>query len=276
MPTREDIVHDILSKKELSGIEHSFVEAVLEKELRKDPKLAKALDTLSARSGAYKALVKAVRAVLRRNVGLYEGDSRHREALLADLRQATASEQREEIITHLLSTHASTRERLPFYDTVYKRIFAITGTPTVVLDIGCGLNPLSFPDRDATYIGMDIDRALCSIVEQYFSIAGVEGECRIVDAKGMDQIKRLPKADVAFVFKLLELLEKGEGHKLSELLTKALPARWVVVSFPTLTSSGKPMRSPRRAWIELMLKRLGYGYETFSIPNEIFYVIKKH
>ena len=275
MPTHEDIVHDILAKKELSGIEHSFVEAILEKELCKDPKLAKGLDTLSTRSTAYKELVKAVRAILRRNVGLYEGDPRHREALLADLRQSSTSEQREEILTHLLATHASTRERLPFYDTVYAKIFAITGMPKVVLDMGCGLNPLSFPDRDATYIGVDIDRALCSVVEQYFSIAGVEGECKIVDVKGIDQIKRLPKADVAFVFKLLELLEKGEGHKRSELLIKALPARWVIVSFPTMTSSGRPMRSPRRAWIELMLKRLGYEYETFTIPNEIFYVIRK-
>ena len=276
MPTREDIIHDILAKKELSGIEHSFVEAILEKELRRDPKLAKRLDTLSARSEAYKTLVKAVRAVLRRNVSLYEreGDPRHREALLDELRQSSPA-QHEEIIEHILSTHASTRERLPFYDAVYDKIFSIIGKPKAVLDIGCGLNPIAYPDRDVTIIGVDVDRALCALVEQYFSIAGVEGECRIVDVKGLEQIKRLPKADVAFVFKLLELLEKGEGHKLSELLIKALPAKWVIVSFPTMTSSGKPMRAPRRAWIELMLKRLGYAYTTFTIPNEIFYAIRK-
>lgn len=276
MPTREDIIHDILAKKELSGIEHAFVKNILEKELRKNQKLAKQLDAVSARSEAYKNLIKTVRAVLRRNVALYEreGDPRHREALLDELRQSSPT-QREEIIEHLLSTHASTRERLPFYDHVYTQIFSIVGTPKVVLDIGCGLNPIAYPDRDATYICVDVDRALCALVEQYFIIASVEGECRIVDAKGLEQIKRLPKADVAFVFKLLELLEKGEGHKLSELLIKALPARWVIISFPTVTSSGKPMRSPRRTWIELMLKRLGYAYETFSIPNEIFYAIRK-
>lgn len=276
MPTKEDIIHAILAKKELSGIEHSFVRAVLEKELRKRPGLEKKLAVLSTRSSAYKELIKAVRAVLRRNVSLYEGDEpMHREVLLAGLRQSTNQEQKQEIIAHLLSTHVSTRERLPFYDKVYEKIFAITGKPSVVLDIGCGLNPLSYPDRDATIIGVDIDRNLCSIVDQYFSIAGIEGECRIVDVKGIEQIKRLPKADVALVFKLLEIIEKGEGHKLSELLLKALPARWIVVSFPTMTSSGKPMKQPRRAWIELMLKRLGWKYETFTIPNEIFYVIRK-
>ncbi len=274
MPTREDVVHDILAKKELSGIEHSFVKALLEKELRRQPKLAHQLDSLSTRSAAYKALIKAVRAVLRRNVGLFEGDPRHRETLLAELRQTSIPDRREEIREHLLSTHASTRERLPYNAQVYEKIFALAGEPKVVLDIGCGLNPLSFPADNATYVGVDIDRTLCSAVEQYFSIVGIEGECRIVDVRGMEQIKRLPKADLALVFKLLEVIEQKD-HKLSELMIKALPARWVVVSFPTMTTSGRPMRSPRRVWIEKMLARLGYDYTTFKIPNEIFYVIKK-
>ncbi len=275
MPTREDIIHDILAKKELAGIEHAFVESVLDKELRRNPKLAKKLDGLSMRSSDYKNLVKAVRAVLRRNVSLYEGKPEHRQALLAGLAQCSVPEMRSEIIGHLLSTHSSTMERLPFYGQVYEKVFAITGKPKVVLDIGCGLNPVSYPGTDAKIVGVDIDRNLCSAVEQYFGIAGIDGECRIVDVKGLEQIKRLPNADVAFVFKLLEIIEKGEGHKLSENLLKALPARWLVVSFPTMTSSEKPMRQPRRAWMELMLKRLGWKHETFTIPNEIFYVIRK-
>jgi len=275
MPTHEDIIHDILAKKELSGIEHSFVEAVLGKELRKDPKLARRLETLSTRSSAYKELIKSVRAVLRRNVGLFEGstDPKHRETLLAELRQSPL-ERREEIINHILATHQSTRERLPYYDQVYEEIFKHTGKPRVVLDIGCGLNPLSFPDTDATYVGVDIDRQLCSAVDEYFSIAGIEGECRIIDARGMEQIRSLPKADIAFVFKLLEVIEQ-KGHKLGELIIKALPSQWIIVSFPIITSSGAPMRSPRRAWFEKMLGRLKYKYGIFKVPNEIFYVLRK-
>ncbi len=275
MPTKEDMIHAILEKKELAGIEHAFVESVLEKELRRNPKLAKRLDGLSMRSSDYRNLVKAVRAVLRRNVSLYEGNPEHRQALLAGLAQCSEPEMRSEIIEHLLSTHSSTMERLPFYGRVYEKIFAITGKPRVVLDIGCGLNPVSYPDAGAKIVGVDIDRNLCSAVEQYFGIAGIEGECRIVDVKGMEQIRRLPNADVAFVFKLLEIIEKGEGHKLSENLLKSLPAKWLVVSFPTMTSSEKPMRQPKRAWMELMLRRLGWKHETFTIPNEIFYVIRK-
>ncbi len=276
MPTREDVIHDILTKKELSGIEHAFVKTILEKELTKNPKLAKQLDTLSIRSAAYKSLVKAVRAVLRRNIGLYEGDPRHREALLAELRQSTAPGQREEIITHMLATHASTQERLPFSTQVYERIFALIGRPNVVLDIGCGLNPLAYPDRNATYICVDINRALCLLLEHYFSIVGMDGECRIMDVRGMNQIKKLPQADVAFLFKVLDLIDQKGGHAVSEHLLQALPASWLVVSFPTLKISGRSMRVPRRAWFEKMLARLGYKHTSFTIPNEIFYVIRKH
>jgi 16S rRNA (guanine(1405)-N(7))-methyltransferase len=274
MPTREDVIHDILAKKELSRVEHSFAAALLEEELRKNRKLAQQLDQLSTRSASYKGLIKAVRAVLRRNVGLYEGKPEHQEALLAELRQARDPEQRKDIILHLLSTHASTRERLQWYEEVYAKIFAATGTPQTVLDIGCGLNPLSFPSRDAAYTGVDIDRTACALVEDYFSIAGIEGRCRIVDVRGIEQIKKLPRADVALVFKLLELIEQ-KGHKLSERLIQALPAEWIVVSFPTVTSSGAPMRSPRRPWFEKMLQRLGYRHTRFRIPNELFYIVRK-
>ncbi len=273
MPTREDVIHDILDKKELRGVEHSFVSAVLDKELRKRPKIH--IESLSARSSAYDELVKAVRAVLRRNVGLYEGDPRHMDALLAELRQAVNPEQRAEIITHLLSAHASTRERLPFYDRVFEQLFAITGKPLSVLDIGCGLNPLAFPWDDTRYVGVDIDRAACTVVQAFFGMEGIDGECRVLDAHGMEQISRLPKSDVAFVFKLLDLLEQ-KGHRVSEKLIQALPARWIVVSFSTNKISGKPMRVPRRAWFEKMLARLKLECRTFDIPNEIFYVIRKH
>jgi 16S rRNA (guanine(1405)-N(7))-methyltransferase len=275
MPTQEDIVHEVLKKKELSGIEHGFVKAVLEKELRRNPRLAQKLDALSARSSAYKLLIKSVRAVLRRNVGLYEHRPEHRTALLAELRQTAEPGRRAEIITHLLATHASTNERLPFYGTVFEKIFAIAGKPESVIDIGCGLNPLAFPYDDAKYIGVEIDRTLAGIVDEFFSITGRDGECRVVDAKAVEFIKKLPESDIAFVLKLLDLID-GNNHEKSEKLFTALPAKWVVASFPTLKISGRPMKSPRRLWFEKMLKRLKQEYKTFSIPNELFYVIRRY
>src|SRR5688500_10301353 len=56
--------------------------------------------------------------------------------------------------------HASTRERLPHLDGFHAGIWAHTGVPSSVLDLGCGLHPLSLPWMgigDARYLASDVD-----------------------------------------------------------------------------------------------------------------------
>ena len=74
---------------------------------------------------------------------------------------------------------------------------------------------------------------------------------------------------------MTDVLDKGKGHKTSEEIIKAIPAKFVVVSFATLTISGKKMNYPRRGWIELMCKRLGYEFKLLEFSNELFYVVMK-
>ena len=49
-----------------------------------------------------------------------------------------------------------------------------------------------------------------------------------------------------------------------------------MVSFATQSLGGKKMiKKERRSWFEKLAKRQGYGYETFEIANEIFYILKE-
>ena len=41
--------------------------------------------------------------------------------------------------------HASSRERLPYLDTFYQKIFAMIGTPKSIIDLACALDPLGLP-----------------------------------------------------------------------------------------------------------------------------------
>ena len=50
-----------------------------------------------------------------------------------------------EINNKLLSITISTKERLNNYSELYQQIFEITGTPETIVDLGSGLNPLSYP-----------------------------------------------------------------------------------------------------------------------------------
>lgn len=279
MTTKKEVLEAVLAKKELQDVEPAFANNELSKFLRQNPLLAKKLSEATKRSKAFKQVVKGVRAVLRRNVGLFAGNPRHRDVLLAELRQSRNPEHALTLHEHLLATHLSTQERLPHYSLLYDSLFSITGRPESILDIGSGLNPVSFPftglPKSTRYVAVDVDRGICSFLNKYFSAMQVSGEARVLDALQTAKVKKLPKSDVAFVFKFVELVERSKSHKPSEELIKAIPTRWVVVSFPTLTAAGKPMRVPRRKWVELMLKRLGWEYKIVKIPNEIFYVIKK-
>ena len=87
-------------------------------------------------------------------------------------------------------------------------------------------------------------------------------------------IKKLPKADICFLFKVLDPLER-KGHKFSEMLITKIKSNFLVVSFSIKTISNKKMNQPRRIWFELMLKRLNYHFKVFKTSNEIYYIIKK-
>ena len=175
-----------------------------------------------------------------------------------------------------METHSSTKERLPFYDQLYKKIFKITGEPKTILDLGAGINPLSFSYmnlRKVNYYAYDLSKEEVKILNQFFKDKKVNGKAGILDLLNINKVKKLPKAEVAFLFKMTDVLDKGKGHKKSEEVIKAIPAKFIVVSFPTLTMSGKKMNHPRRKWIELMCKRLGYKFKVLEFSNEMFYVM---
>ena len=277
------LVSAVKAKKELATADEKFIEAEIVKQLSHD---SKALAVISGRetekldrAKEFKQIVKQVRSILRRSYGLFQlADIAKRKLILEELRESPRS-----IAVHekLLQTHASTAERLKDYPAIYQKIFAITGRPRVLIDLGCGLNPLSFPWmklEHVDYFASDLSLDDCLFLQQYFDIQGIHGKAIPLNLLELKKDRTLlgifPKADVCFLFKVLETLELTKSHLISELLLLAAPARFIVASFATKTSSGGRMRNPRRGWIEHMIGRLGYSFEKFETESEIFYIIK--
>ena len=75
------------------------------------------------------------------------------------------------------------------------------------------------------------------------------------------------------MFKFLDSLEKPK--KYTEFILKNLKTKHIVISFPLKTLKNKTMTTQTRGWLEQMLKRLNYKYQTFKTDNEIFYIITK-
>ena len=280
------IAADVRAKPAFSQLEEPVVLKEIDRELALSPKLVKLIERHAEhaklrRAKLYKTLIRAVRARLHRFFGAFEIDHAKREAMIAALEGLKDLEGHRKI----LSTHRSTRERLQLYQELYPKLFALTGKPRSLLDLGCGLNPFSLPWmgfseqelKELRYYASDLSVVLCRQIEAYFAKLGVHGKAIPLDLREIEEVNVLtifPHTDLCFLFKVLDLLEQ-RGHKLAERLIKAIDADFVIASFSTRTLSGAPMAHPYRGWVERMSARLGWSVQLLALPGELFYIINK-
>lgn len=176
----------------------------------------------------------------------------------------------------ILETTLSTKERLPIYSSLYKKIFSITGEPNSILDIGSGMNPASYKFLKVSpkYIAIEIDKEDVEFLNKFFKLNKIKGKAILMEIRE-STLNKIPKSDMVFLFKSLDTLEPKKGHKFAEKLVKSLKTKHIVVSFPIRTLSGREMRHPYRGWIERMLSRIGLNFKILKYKNEIFYIIRK-
>jgi len=277
------LIQDIKQKKELLPLADRFVKTSLRKHLSQTPSAVTFLQSeFTFKSARYKQIIKQVRRELRQVHSLFQVlDVTQRKPYFQQLLQTKPSSTKFLEIHHrILETHSSTKERVSFYPSLYQKIFNLTTKPQILLDLGCGLNPFSFPFMKLsklTYYAYDINQEETSLLNKYFQFLkklkpSFQGQAKILD---LSKITKLPSADLAFLWKVTDVLERKKSHKISEQVIVSLPVKYVVVSFPTITVRGVSMNQPRRKWIELMSSRLGYSFKVLKFQNEIFYLIKK-
>jgi len=139
----------------------------------------------------------------------------------------------------IFSKHASTRERNLLLGEYYNRLFEVTGKPESIADLACALNPLSFRwmglDNSVKFYAYDVNVQFIDLINFYFALEGLEplGIQRDVYSSPPE----IP-VDVAFLFKMYYCLE----HRLTGAgleVVKNVPARKVLISFPTLNLVAK-------------------------------------
>jgi 16S rRNA (guanine(1405)-N(7))-methyltransferase len=225
--------------------------------------------------------IKEIRKNLHRIYSSYiRGKKSKRNKILEELKN---SPDNLEMINRILATAVSTKERLDCYPKIYSEIFRLTIQPRTIMDIGCGLNPVSYLYmnlKELNYYAYDIDNEDIDFLNDFFQIQkpfGLNGKAQILNARNLKEISHLPSTDIVFLWKLIDLINT-KNSKPSEELIKILinKTRFIVASFATRTIGGKPMNLPRRKGFELMLERNNLKFQTIKISNEIFYVISKN
>jgi 16S rRNA (guanine(1405)-N(7))-methyltransferase len=188
-----------------------------------------------------KAWAKATKRRLHQIYGAFEEDVDYAAAYVRLESAYRAGPEREylEACRHALALHQSTRERLGLLDRFYPALWEITGQPESILDLGCGLNPLSIPwmqlRPECRYIALDIDRERVGFLNRYLAMVGMEplARCEDIVAPSPDD-----RADVALLLKTSPTLERQEPGATGRLVER-LRASWVVVSFAVRSLSGR-------------------------------------
>ncbi|NQU98344.1 hypothetical protein HQ533_02665 [Candidatus Woesearchaeota archaeon] len=272
----ESLVQDILSKKELKNLDKKLVEEELEKYFERNRKMRAVLVNkgFNKRSKEYKTVTKDIRKTLREIYGVFiQKNYSRREKLLSKIKK----ENKEETIKQILLLHQSTKERLQYYKEIYKKLFKITGKQKTILDLACGLNPLSYfwLGYKPKYIASEISSKDLEFIQEFFKKTAISGKTIQIDLVTEQKKLKSVKADICFLFKALDSLEARKKN-ISKTLIEEVNAKWIVISFSKISLGGKKnIQKSKRNWITNFLKSKNYYYREFEVPNEHFLVVKK-
>ncbi|MBW2990449.1 hypothetical protein KY348_01960 [Candidatus Woesearchaeota archaeon] len=281
------LVKDILAKKELRNLDKGFVMEKVKKYIITHKKINKKLKQRKysefKRSKEHKELIKKIRAELREVYGVFilRGYDKLPK-LLKELRKNPSIENHNKI----LALHKSTKERLPYYALVYKKIFEITGKPNRIIDLACGLNPFSYPyvanlGCEPEYLACDLADKDLEYIKEYFRIMGIKGSTKKINLikSNLFDVKKLKEVEnqyaLVLLLKTLDSLETVKRN-VSKQILESIKAEFIVVSFSTKSLGGKKaIHKDRRAWFERLARNQGYQVNIFEIPGEIFYILTK-
>lgn len=192
-----------------------------------------------------------------------------------------------------LHAHLSTRERLPILDQFYARIFEVTGTPSSLMDIACGLNPLALPwmgigerysvnsdrysvsgERSAAlrFYAYDIHVPRIDFVNHYFRLEGLAPLAKVQDVAVQPPQET---ADVALFLKEMPRFERnyrGQGRPLLE----AIQAQWLVISFPRVsTHGGRELTDRYRDFMFQLLEGTNWAATELLFDGELVFCVQK-
>jgi 16S rRNA (guanine(1405)-N(7))-methyltransferase len=222
--------------------------------------------------------IQAAKKKLHKIVAPYLGDPNYDESI-QQLEMSFSSNKAEKIkatCTAIMANHLSTRERQPLLNNFYRKIFAHTGIPKRILDIACGLHPLSFPwmelPKSTRYYAYDLHQTRVEFLNQYFVLQGLAPL-----AIAQDILIDFPaeSADMAFIFKEVHRFEQRQRGCTLPLLD-ALQVRHIIISLPTTSASGKWDVTDRyRELVYGLIRDRPWPVDEIEFSSELVFMIEK-
>lgn len=268
--TLERLLAELMRAAKYAQIDSDFARQCLVVELAKGRKPAEAL--------------KAAKRQLHQAVAMYQRQPPQYAAWLTSLR-AAAPPDRPTLCAQMLACHASTWERLPTQAEFYATCLADLPSIRSVLDLGCGLHPLSLPWQPLPelerYHAIDLYPELADFLPAALPLLRVTP--LQTHYHTLDLTLNVPSepVDLVYALKLLPVLEQLQPGSALRLLL-GLPARYLLVSYPLRSVGGhhKGMAHHYQAQfaaLEQAAQQNAQRWQTqvFTFPNELVFRIEK-
>ena len=178
----------------------------------------------------------------------------------------------------LMELHSSSQERLEDLSAFYQKIFEVTGIPNRIVDLACGLNPLSYPWihelASIPYIGYDIDQKTTQLMSELLMSFGYPAQVHFNDL--FLTIPEHLESDTVMLLKALPCLEQQEKGISVQLLTE-IKCRFLVVSFPSKSLGGKSkgMETNYEAFLHSIVDEASHFIHKIIFEREIVYVLER-
>jgi len=225
-----------------------------------------------------KAALKSAREKLHNIVAPYLGDPDYAQAS-RDMVDACSSGQPDAVrafCLRMLEAHASTRERITLLESFYPRLWEKSGTPSVLLDLACALNPFSLPwmslPGECQYYAYDIHSPRVGLINQFFQLTAQAGK-----AVAQDILVQPPQvqADVALFLKETFRFEKRQRGSVLPFW-RALRVHWLFVSLPTAGLRGnRNLLDRQRKLVDNILGSTDWHVMEIQFEGELVFCIQK-
>jgi 16S rRNA (guanine(1405)-N(7))-methyltransferase len=179
--------------------------------------------------------------------------------------------------TRAIDFHRSTKERAVQLSVMYQTIFADLPPIHSILDLACGLNPLTLPwmpvAKDIQYHACDIYGEMIALLNAFFTHFQVNGRAFLCD---LSNDVPATKVELAFLFKTLPCLEQID-KSISLRLLNAISAEFVLVSFPVRSLSGRAKGMPQHydQHFHALLAQTNWQNRPYTFNDETFYLLYK-
>ncbi|MBS3085384.1 hypothetical protein J4225_01735 [Candidatus Pacearchaeota archaeon] len=187
-------------------------------------------------------------------------------------------------VEEVLKRHRSTRERLPYYSEIYKRVFNNIHFKSIV-DLGAGVNGFTYAlmPNGINYIGVEGVGQFVDLTNDYFKEEKIKGKVHHFSLFELDRVKRLvkkqPEPRIALLFKVidgLEILQRNYSKELiNEIISVVSINDKIVVSFATKSFEKRRSFHAQRNWLVNFIKERFMIIDDFELGGERYLVFGK-